>query len=189
MCEMITSVTNSAREAVWNASTGAVKSVSDAVNYCGRAFEKLTVDVLGDTTAARIVQRVVYGAPWAVAALFAPAYLQLTALAVYAMIHVVHDIAGDPEALPFSQTTYRNAFTGVATAFIYRAGEEIVKLATQQKANGIAIAINLIIASLLISKATSTPAPTFGSAHKVPQVAPDVCTETPLVAPTATTTV
>lgn len=167
---MITSVVNSVRDAAVYAATSTVGFVNNSAKFCGKKFEDLTEAVLPQT-AAKIAQKVIYGAPFAVAYLMVPAYVKLAAMAAYAMVHVVHDIAGEVGTLPFSRNTYQNLFTGVGSAHLFKAGQETLKLATQQKASIVSIAINILFASLFISRATETPAPTFGSAGKTPQAA------------------
>lgn len=174
---MIISALNQVRDAANFAATSAVGFVSDSANFCGRTFENMTESVL-PATAAKIVQKVAYGAPFAAAALFVPAYLQLSAFVVYHMVHIVHDIAGQAGELPLNRAIYQNLFTGLATAHLYRAAVETVNLATQQKANIVSIFVNLVFASLFASKAIESPAVTFGSAGVAPKAAVEVPVET-----------
>ncbi len=178
---MISSVANSVKDAVTFAVTSSVGLVNDSAKFCGRKFEDLTEAVLPQT-AAKIAQKVVYGLPFAVASLFVPAYLQLAAFATYHIVHIVHDIAGEAGTLPFSHNTYQNLFTGLGTAHLFKAGVETLNLASNQKASIVSIAINLLFASLFISKATQSPSISFGSIGTAPQK-PVVTQETPTVAP------
>lgn len=158
---MLVTFANNVKEAALFAANKAATVVDSSARYCGRKFEDLTEAAL-PVTAAKIVQKLVYSSPFTVAALFAPAYMQLAALASYTIVHIVHDIAGNKGELPFNQTAYERGFTGVGVAFLYKAAQETVKVATQQKASIVSLVVNLALASFFVSRAIHTPSPTFG---------------------------
>jgi hypothetical protein len=105
-----------------------------------------------------------FALPVAVANLTLPSYVQIPIVAGYFMVHIIHDLATRKEgSLPFSQGTYETIFTGIGTAFLYRAVKETYDVARQQKgANVISIAIYLAVSSYFISKLALHRDPTFG---------------------------
>lgn len=174
MCDMIAKGITVVKDAVWNAGDIVVDCVKNSCMCCGRRFEKLTNKIL-PTNVASIVQKMVYALPVTVAALYTPSYLTLPLLATYAIVHIVHDLAGAKGTNPFSQGSYEKLFTGIGTANIYLAARETVQLAMRAKgANPISIAIHLLIASFFYSKAVDITFPHFRSSQSTAGAPPTV---------------
>ncbi len=130
----MSSLISSVQNAVQNLATNSYNFVEGKVSYCGRSFEQLTEKVL-PPVAARVVQMVVYSSPFAAAWLFLPLQLNVAALVVYGIAHVLNESATEENARLLPDNVYRNFFFGTGAVLFASTAIEAAKVATGQKAS------------------------------------------------------
>lgn len=153
MCDAIGRVLEATRIHTTNGVSCVWETAKGGYNFVGRGIENLTNKAL-PPTAARVVQKIYYGLLISLGNLFLPSYVQIPIVAGYFIVHIAHDIANKADgSLPFSSGTYENIYTGLGSAFLYRAANETYEIARQQKgANVFSLSIYLLAASLFISR-------------------------------------
>jgi hypothetical protein len=151
MCTVISNGISKVGDNIWGAGQTAVEGVQGFGEYLGRKFENLT-NALLPAVVARIVQKVVYSAPFIAATLVMPAYLQLAAIGTYAIVHIAHKISDQEGHGPFNNSFYSNLYNGIGTAFLYKAGCEVYNIYAEEKLNLVVLAVQLIVASFFIEK-------------------------------------
>ncbi len=130
MSSLISSIQNS----VHNLATSSYNFVEGKVSHLGKSFEDLTEKALPHT-AARIVQLVVYSAPFAAAWLVLPLQLNIAALVVYGIAHVLNESVNEQNARLLPDNVYRNFFFGTGAVLFAATALETAKVATGQKAS------------------------------------------------------
>ena len=149
----------SLRTRAYNAIENAASKTRDAVklgfDWTGRKYVQITNAITPNETVGKIVRAAIQGLPFAVAHLFVPAYLQITAFVAYQAAHVVHNLAGDATKSPFSENLKKNVFSGIATANLYRAVNETVNLVKKQKTDFVTMGVSLATALYFSAKAAA----------------------------------
>jgi len=131
MSSVISSIHNSVR----NVATDSVNFVGGKINDAQRTFEYVTERVIPSTTVARIVQMMVYSSPFAAAWIFLPMQVNVAALVVYGIAHVLNEAATEENARLLPDSVYRNFFFGTGAVLIVATAAEAAKVLAGQKAS------------------------------------------------------
>ncbi len=148
MCELVIKAKNSVYDGI--ASVGSC--VATKVTNLGRRIEVLTDTVtktlLRNESLASIGKKLVYAAPFAAAHLVTPLYIQGAVLGAVVGLSILYTLAENGALI--NDSLRQTALRGLGLAWLVRAGQEIVKIATRQNGNPIALMIELFAASFLI---------------------------------------
>ncbi|MCE5295328.1 MAG: hypothetical protein LLF94_12050 [Chlamydiales bacterium] len=154
-------VPDSFRTRMYNAVENAASKTRDAVkqgfDWTGRKYVQVTNAITPNETVGKIVRAAIQGLPFAVAHLFVPAYIQITAFVAYQAAHVVHYLAGDATASPVSDNFKKNLFTGLSSANLFRAVNETVNLVKKQKTDFVTMGVSLVAALYFSRQAAAFP--------------------------------
>lgn len=148
MCDLVIRAKNSVCDSIGSAGN----FVATKVTNLGRRIEVLTDTVtktlLRNESLASIGKKLVYAAPFAAAHLVTPLYIQGAVLGAVVGLSILYTLAENGALI--NDSLRQTALRGLGLAWLVRAGQEIVKIATRQSGNPVALMIQLFAASFLI---------------------------------------